>query len=38
MIKESNVNDTHGRIKQVEIIVYIFSLVLRQRIIKPDWD
>jgi hypothetical protein len=35
IIKELNVNYTHDRMKQVEIIVHRFSLVLRQRIVRP---
>jgi uncharacterized DUF497 family protein len=33
ILKELNVNYTNGRIKQIEIIVYIFFL-LRERIIR----
>jgi hypothetical protein len=38
IIKELNINYTPSRIEQVEIIVYKFSLVLKQRIIRPDSD
>jgi hypothetical protein len=38
-MKELDVNYTHGRMKQIEIKIIVYNfLVLRQRIIRPDWD
>jgi hypothetical protein len=38
IIKELNVNYTHGKIKQVEIIVHKIFFSPKARIIRPDWD
>jgi hypothetical protein len=38
IIKELNVNYTHGRIKKIEIIVYKISFAPKAKIIRPDWD
>jgi hypothetical protein len=38
IIKEVNVNYIHDRMKQIEIIVHKFSLVLRQKIFWYGWD
>jgi hypothetical protein len=35
IVKELNVNYTHDRMKEIEIIVHIFSLTLMLRIVKP---
>jgi hypothetical protein len=38
IIEELNANYTYARLKHIEIIVIKFSLVPRQRIIRPNWD